>query len=78
MRRRNVLPESPQTASPKLNLYRLPFVDGCYDEGGAYWGAPADIYRAAGEDTEIFVRAASRDEAKHQVHEQLPNARFYR
>ena len=57
------------------------FIDGCYDEGGAYWGMPANLYRATGEDDEqlieIFTRANSRAEAKAKVRAILPNARFY-
>ena len=30
----------------KFRLYRLRFVDGDYDQGGAYWGSPANVWRA--------------------------------
>lgn len=30
----------------KFRLYRLRFVDGCYDQGGAYWGSPQNVWRA--------------------------------
>lgn len=33
----------------KVFLQRVPFVDGCYDRGGAYWGAPANLWRAYAE-----------------------------
>lgn len=34
----------------RMHLVRLPFVDGCYDQGGAYWGAPANLWRAVSPD----------------------------
>ena len=82
MGRRALLPENPETASPKLFLRYLPFVDGCYDQGGAYWGYPQNLYRAAcydaaGNVIEIFTRAGSHREAKQQVRELLPLAHFY-
>lgn len=87
MGRSNTLPVDRQVA-PRLRLYRLRFVDGCYDQGGAYWGAPATVYRALGdnpspvdasdETIEIFVRGDDRDEAKQAVRRILPNALFYR
>lgn len=30
----------------KVYLQQVPFVDGCYDRGGAYWGAPANLWRS--------------------------------
>jgi hypothetical protein len=62
----------------KTRLCRVPFVDHCYDPGGAYWGSPADLWCAWAEteDEEIvcYFRASSRAEAKLQ----LPGAKFYR
>ena len=58
-------------------------MDGDYDQGGAYWGGGSGdfIYRAirtaAEEDCELFVRARTRTEAKEEVRETIPNARFY-
>jgi hypothetical protein len=80
--RSNILPENPETATPKLSLRRLLFVDGCYDQGGAYWGFPQNLYRAAcyaaaGNVVEIFTRASSHEQAKEHVRELLPLARFY-
>ena len=69
--------------SPKVSLRRLRWVDGDYDEAGAYWGYCSGtwIYRAIFETADscedIFVRATSREDAKEQVREQLPGARFY-
>lgn len=45
MGRPNILPVENSTAI-KLSLRRLRFVDGCYDQAGAYWGAPANLWRA--------------------------------
>jgi hypothetical protein len=90
--RRNVLPDDKQ-AKVKLHLQHLPFVDGCYDSWGAYWGAPANIYLAFTCSTMqgypggpwnafpqicVYVRAGNRQEAKQKVRAKLPNARFYR
>ncbi len=71
-------------SSCKLRLVKLRWVDGAYDQGGAYWGRTAgtNIYLATGdvgeEVAEVYVRAASRKQAKEMVREKLPNARFYR
>jgi len=67
----------------KVYLRKLRWVDGDYDEQGAYWGycSGTNIYWAnfdLGDTNEdIFVRATSRDDAKEQVRESLPNARFF-
>ena len=71
----------------KMTLRHLPFIDGDYDTGGAYWGSPANLYRAVSVDVvafgdslqlvECFVRANSRKEAKANVRALLPNAKFY-
>ena len=80
MGRRDILPNDPETPC-KLRLIRLSFVDGDYDQWGAYWGAPANVYCATGEAGDIiafvFARADSRQEAKAKVRESLPNARFF-
>lgn len=86
MGRQNTLPDD--RASPiLLALVRLPFEDGAYDKGGAYWGYSASawaIYRAVGEraadelTTEIFVRAKTRADARAQIVGMIPGARFYR
>lgn len=62
----------------KLRMIRLPFVDGCYDKWGAYWGSPANIYCAFVDGIRVFVRANGRYHAKEQVRVKLPNATFYR
>jgi hypothetical protein len=83
MGRRSVVPD--RTASPKLYLERLKWVDGDYDQGGAYWGrGGGDIYRAEGEANgvderyDIYVRALNRDDAKAKVRVLVPTARFFR
>lgn len=84
MGRRNAIPDA--SAAPKLYLSKLKWVDGDYDQGGAYWGrgTGSDIYRAEGdaegvdESYEVFVRARSREEAKAAVLKLIPAARFYR
>ena len=59
----------------KVHLRRVPLVDGCYDQGGAYWGGPNDLYCAWTDDgKEVYLRADSREEAKSH----LPGCRFYR
>jgi len=72
----------------KMHLVYVPFVDGCYDRGGAYWGAPANLYHAWGwpqvgevvldAPQEVFVRANSREEAKAEVRQVFPRAYFWR
>lgn len=86
MGRPNVLPEN-RNAKGKLRLVRLKWVDGDYDQGGAYWGRGPGreyIYHAVGDldgeefTTRIFVRCASRTDAKSFVRLLLPNVTFYR
>lgn len=70
----------------KLNLVRLPWVDGDYDPKGAYWGCGGrgqNIYWANGisaclKPINIFVRAVTRKDAKEQVREEMPRASFYK
>lgn len=78
MGRRNSIPDD--YAGEMLHLLQVPFVDGCYDEGGVYWGAPANLWCAFGESetaqVQIFVRANSLGEARANVHQLLPGAVF--
>ena len=66
----------------KFHLQKVRFIDGCYDQGGAYWGGPANLFCAWGEDegeqVRMFVRASSREQAKAVVREYYVNARFFR
>ena len=87
------LPADP-AAPIKLRLVRVPFVDGCYDRGGAYWGMPANLYHAqsveavptapdwlGGDEPHeivLFVRARDREDAKEKIRARVPGARFYR
>ena len=81
MGRRNILPDSRKEVV-KLRMERLRFVDQCYDQGGAYWGMPADLWCAYGEasdaQVQVFVRAPIRELAKNGVRRLIPNARFFR
>ena len=67
----------------KVYLRKLKWVDSDYDEQGAYWGYEygTAIYWANFDTTEtnedIFVRATSRQDAKNQVLEKVPNAKFF-
>jgi len=68
-----------------LRLQRVPFVGGCYDRGGAYWGSPANLWCAWGDEigddgdaVEVYVRASSRDGVKAAILARFPNTRFIR
>ena len=43
-----------------LKLFKIDLDSGGYDDGGAYWGSPSDIYCAQGANYLDFVRATSR------------------
>jgi hypothetical protein len=74
---RDVLPED-RSKPIRLALIRLPFVDGCYDRWGAYWGSPANVWCAHADAVIVFVRADSRNQAKATVQKRIPGARWYR
>lgn len=85
MGRRNTVAEP--DAEIKFHLYKMPMsACGCYDSGGAYWGAGSHttgwMYHAYGDgplwQNAAFVRAKTRDEAKRLVKELFKNAKFYR
>jgi len=65
-----------------FQMVKLAWVDGDYDEGGAYWGRGKDrseaIYWAKGdgeeEVQEVFIRAKSQADAQAQLLDQFPNA----
>lgn len=69
-------PELPQT----FEIERLIWVDGCYDQGGAYWGRTGRedyIFRACSDEgSEMFVRAKSFPDATAQILETFPHANF--
>lgn len=79
MGRPNVLPET-NSFPIHVALYKLAWIDGDYDAGGAYWGNVPEsgfsIYWATDGMASVFVRARSEDEAKGDVLELLPNATF--
>lgn len=62
----------------KVKLRRMPFVDGCYDQGGAYWGAPANVWCCWGNSGVHYLRAYSRSEAKAELIKLYNGLRFYR
>jgi hypothetical protein len=76
MGRRDTLPAS---THPRLRLRRLPFVDGCYDRQGAYWGSPANVWLAwDDEGTQLFRRGDTRENVKAAILAEYPHASFYR
>jgi hypothetical protein len=79
MGRCNQFPKDPWQPC-KLQMERLRWVDGDYDQWGAYWGYTSGtaIYCAWGFGTLVFVRDTSREAAKQTVRELVPGARFYR
>jgi hypothetical protein len=61
--------------SINLIVHHCPFVDGDYDEGGAYWGAGEPLWRAISQEAtvEFFFRAKDRRTAVEHVREQYPH-----
>lgn len=81
MGRADNIPDDYSTVK-EIHLSFVPFVDGDYDAGGAYWGGGKDVkslFCAWGEsDTEqaeIYFRAAGYSDAVEQVKAAFPNAR---
>jgi hypothetical protein len=68
----------------KMRLVKVPFVDGDYDQGGAYWGGGnIPLWIAWGYDTygnlvRVFVRGVDRPAAKLAVIEEINKAKFYK
>jgi hypothetical protein len=61
----------------RCRCFRVRFVDGAYDEGGAYWGSPANVYCATnGEGVRTFTRANSRKEAKENIKKKYPEIKW--
>lgn len=54
-----------------LTLRLVPFHDGDYDPGGAYWGSPANLWCAWSPDRSViqYVRARSKDVAEAMIRE---------
>lgn len=61
----------------KLFLRRIYLDAQGYDNGGAYWGHGTPLYVAFSGMTTIFLRAHTRQEAKAQLRQTLPNASFF-
>jgi hypothetical protein len=59
-----------------ITVVRVPLVDGCYDEGGAYWGAAEPLYEYEYEyDGEVcngFLRAARWDAVVKELRGEIP------
>jgi hypothetical protein len=68
------------TESPKVSLRRVRLDSGGYDNGGAYWGIGKPLYWAGSDcgTVTMYFRATDRHNAKEQVREKHPKARFYR
>lgn len=66
--------------SAKVRLFRVKLDSGGYDQGGAYWGTPSNLYCATdGAGFRVFVRAESREAAKAKVvADNAPGLTFYR
>ena len=81
MGRRDILPDDP-CETIKLRVEKLRWVDGDYDQGGAYWGYTSGtaIYCAwdPHSGVRLFTRAESRHDAMHDFLEKIPAATFYR
>ena len=58
-----------EAPTSKLSLFMVKFVDGDYDDGGAYWGGGHKLYCARDDEKNfrVFVRAHTRKEAYDEV-----------
>lgn len=70
-------PSRPPEAGMRAHVARVPFIDGCYDQGGAYWGGPANLWcawHAPTKDADAFAcyfRAPSRAAAVAYARQEL-------
>lgn len=66
----------PDDAPLRLTIRPVPFHDGCYDNGGAYWGGPADLWCAWSRDRTVirWVRAKTKGAALEAIREDFPEA----
>lgn len=70
-------PEWTNDFTKPCRCFKVKFVDGDYDEGGAYWGGPADLYCATnGEGVQVFMRADSRRMAKGMFKNTYPQIKW--
>lgn len=67
-----------ETLTGKVHLCRVPLVDGGYDQGGAYWGTPDNLFCLYNDDCTRYLRASNRNDAKSQALIFWPNIKFYR
>lgn len=70
---RPTIAENPEAT---VLLFRVRFVDGDYDAGGAYWGGGKNvdpIYAAIGDGFQTFVRAPNLEAARVQILESHPD-----
>lgn len=58
-----------------LTLRAVPFIDGGYDRGGAYWGSPANLFCAwdRKRETVRYLRAATLGRAMMALWEEFPD-----
>jgi len=57
----------------RCRCFRLRLIGGgCYDDGGAYWGSPANVYCAMNGEFQDFTRAESRADAKAYFKKNYP------
>jgi len=72
--------ELPEAERYLVRCSLLPFSDGCYDAGGAYWGGPANVYWVRNCDCtfEAYYRARHRGEAICMALDDYPDLRFVR
>jgi hypothetical protein len=63
----------------RFYLRRVRLDSGGYDNGGAYWGTGQPLYYWEGEDSgsSDYIRARGRADAKRQIRENCPEARFF-
>lgn len=73
-----VIPATPKKLTGKVWLQRVPLSRDGYDARCRYWGVGEPLWIAYGDDygIEVYLRAATRDEAKRAP--QLAACTFYR
>ena len=70
-------PTRAQGFETKARCFRLRFIDQAYDEGGAYWGMPANVYCAMNDvGLQLFCRARDRAHAKRKFEEEYPQLKW--
>ena len=62
----------------KVRIFRVRFVSGDYDVGGAYWGGGGTpLYAAIGDDFQSFIRAKNRKDAVVGLTKRFPDLKYY-